>query len=253
MPTPTEAGRWRGWWEGVVDLVPVQRAGTREFSIDKLFSKALPQPFPEADRSILRLILPDSRLRVDRTPTATEGRWIDGRKREVWEWDLQGQELVGQDIKFWWDNEGIFQHRAWSRTLAIPNKLMPAKKLPQPPVTVARTVTSPHAGDGVFTITIVNAGNETRSAVYSEVWPWWVKGWLHEISVSQDGAIQRECASSYSADPSRAARRPVLQTVCTTGPVRYDTAPVALPPTSVPHRGEDPIHQTHAQIHGTPT
>lgn len=114
MPTATEAGRWRGWWEGVVDLVPVQGAGTRDFSIDKLFSKAVPQPFPEADHSILRLILPDSRLRVDRTPKATEGRWIDGRKREVWEWDLQGQELVGQDIKFWWDNEGNFQHRAWA-------------------------------------------------------------------------------------------------------------------------------------------
>jgi phosphatidylinositol glycan class T len=111
MPTATEAGRWRGWWEGVVDLVPVKGAGSREFSIEKLFTKALPHPFPEAEESVLRLIMPSSPLKVDGSATNTERRWIDGKKREVLEWNLQEQEVAGQNIRFWWDGEGDFQHR----------------------------------------------------------------------------------------------------------------------------------------------
>lgn len=44
------------------------------------------------------------------------------------------------------------------------------------------------ASDGTFTIRIRNNGNEARSAVYSEAWPWWVKGWMSEMSVTLDGS-----------------------------------------------------------------
>lgn len=50
-----------------------------------------------------------------------------------------------------------------------------------------RTVTAPRASDGTFTIRFSNAGDESRRAVYSEVWPWWVKGWISEISLRVDG------------------------------------------------------------------
>jgi phosphatidylinositol glycan class T len=62
---------------------------------------------------------------------------------------------------------------------------------------VLRTVTAPHASDGTFTIRFSNAGSESRRAVYSEVWPWWVKGWISEISLRVDGSD--ESRGEYAA------------------------------------------------------
>jgi phosphatidylinositol glycan class T len=43
----------------------------------------------------------------------------------------------------------------------------------------------------VFAITIRNEGDESREAIYSELWPWWVKGWLHEIQVRDAEQLSR--------------------------------------------------------------
>jgi phosphatidylinositol glycan class T len=57
---------------------------------------------------------------------------------------------------------------------------------------------APYASDGTFNIRITNAGDEQREAVYSEVWPWWVKGWMGEVSVAVEskGLKQRELSSA---------------------------------------------------------
>ncbi len=56
-----------------------------------------------------------------------------------------------------------------------------------PLVSVSRTVGSRLASDGTLLIRITNNGAQDRPAVYSEIWPWWVKGWMSEIRLSLDG------------------------------------------------------------------
>ena len=71
-----------------------------------------------------------------------------------------------------------------------------ARTFTPPSISICRTVTSRYASDGVFTIRIEHTGDETRSAIYSELWPWWVKGWLHEITMTQIGhGLRRESPS----------------------------------------------------------
>lgn len=111
MPSSDRPGRWSGWWEGVVDLVPVQ-GGNRAFSINSLFKKGLPRPFPEADESILKIIMPEEGgLMMEPWSEREERLWIDGKSREVREWVLQSGNLAGKDVQFRWEGEEDFQHR----------------------------------------------------------------------------------------------------------------------------------------------
>lgn len=114
MPDTSTAtgGLWKGWWEGVVDLVPVT-GGSRASSIEKLFRRSIPRVFPEASSSVIRLITPEQdNFRMEPQAGSREEQWLDGRKREVMVWDLMDGGLVGQDLRFWWENEGDFGHRA---------------------------------------------------------------------------------------------------------------------------------------------
>lgn len=123
MPTSDEPGSWTGWWEGVVDLIPVRGRGSREFTLEKLFHQRLPRAFPAASSSVLRVIRPrDQRFRADPPAQRSEGRWVDGRRRAVDEWDLTDGAMAGSDVRFWWDGEGEFEHRecageAWPKEL----------------------------------------------------------------------------------------------------------------------------------------
>ena len=106
-------GRWRGWWEGVVDLVP-EKGGSREFSISSLLKRHIPRSFPETSTSIIRLIKPSqSPNRVQWLLTEPDGhhsgQWADGEWREVIEWDAST--LAGGDIRFWWNEEPEFTYR----------------------------------------------------------------------------------------------------------------------------------------------
>lgn len=100
----------------MVDPV-VHQGGSRHFSIHSLFRKHLPRPFPEAASSVLRLIKPTEgvdgldRLLIDPTPMKTEGQWVDGRYRDVAEWDLLDESITGHDVRFRWDGEGAFNYR----------------------------------------------------------------------------------------------------------------------------------------------
>ncbi|EKD02669.1 hypothetical protein A1Q2_03095 [Trichosporon asahii var. asahii CBS 8904] len=168
MPSEGKQGQWTGWWEGIVDLVP-ERGGSREFTISSVFKENLPRPFPRASSSILRVIKPnDPNFSIDHTPKREKQQFVDGRYRDIAEWDLKDKSLAGQDIKFSWDGEGNFVY---------PQIFEP------PAITISRAVTDRYAGDGTFHIEIDNHGDEDREALYSEFWPWWVKGWISEMSV----------------------------------------------------------------------
>ncbi|ORX38276.1 GPI transamidase component PIG-T [Kockovaella imperatae] len=180
-------GRWRGWWEGIVDLVP-PKGGDRSFSLNSLFKKNVPRAFPMADSSVLKVILPEQEgFRMNNVPSKTETKWIDGRLRNVANWDLSHGDMAGKDISFWWDGEGDFRH---------PRSFTP------PTVTLFRTVIEPFASDGTFSILIHNTGDETRQAVYSEAWPWWLQAWTHEISIAQDKVPSPLLITSMFYEPS---------------------------------------------------
>lgn len=106
-------GHWKGWWEGVVDLVPVT-GGSRASSIEKLFRKSIPRVFPEASSSVIRLMTPaEEAFRVDPLPQSSQEIWIDGKQRQILEWDLMNGDMVGKDLRFWWHEEGEFKHRTY--------------------------------------------------------------------------------------------------------------------------------------------
>ncbi|WWD19310.1 hypothetical protein CI109_103768 [Kwoniella shandongensis] len=177
MPSSSQPqGRWKGWWEGVVDLVPERGTASREFSIETLSKKHVPRVFPEAESSVIRLIKP--KVDSDRMEAEPAGRveekWVDGVKREVVEWDMLDEttQLSGKDIKVRWNDEGDFKY---PRTFA------------KAPITISRTVVDSLASDGTFQIKITNNGAVSRDAVYSEIWPWWAKGWMSEIKVHIEG------------------------------------------------------------------
>lgn len=113
MPTADERGTWTGWWEGIVDLTPMRGRGSRDFSISKLFQQPMPRAFPAASSSVLRVIRPreGDKFREEPAPQSTKTRWVDGRLRSVDEWDLTRGEMAGQDMRFWWNGEGDFEHR----------------------------------------------------------------------------------------------------------------------------------------------
>lgn len=52
------------------------------------------------------------------------------------------------------------------------------------PISISRRIVDPMAGDGTFLVQITNSSPLDRSCVYSETWPWWVKGWMSEMSVT---------------------------------------------------------------------
>ncbi len=112
MPTlESPQARWRGWWEGVVDLVP-ERGGSRAFSMRSLFGKGLPGPFPEAESSVMRVIMPaGGALCSEPEEGYRASRWFEGRWRDVAEWDLMDEAMTGKDVRFWWDGEDNFSYR----------------------------------------------------------------------------------------------------------------------------------------------
>ena len=111
MPANGQPGRWRGWWEGVVDLVP-EKGGSRAFSLGSLFQRGVPRPFPEASTSTLKLISNGhDGLGVSIEPDSTETVVMDGVERETKVWDLLDDRLQHKDIKFSWDDEGRFEYR----------------------------------------------------------------------------------------------------------------------------------------------
>lgn len=120
MPSEGQQGQWTGWWEGIVDLVP-ERGGSRQFSINSVFQENLPRAFPRASSSVLRVIRPeDDKFRIDRPPTRDLQTYIDGKYRDVSEWDLTDKNVFGQDIKFSWDGEGtfVYRERAYANVLS---------------------------------------------------------------------------------------------------------------------------------------
>lgn len=116
-------GRWRGWWEGVVDLVPDGRPSggplQRKLSLEKVFGRGVPKPFPEASESVLRFILPENESMSARPERSRQKAWIDGRHREVIEWDLKDATLQGEDIAFDWEGEHEFSYRMSPNLCAV--------------------------------------------------------------------------------------------------------------------------------------
>ncbi|WVR09363.1 hypothetical protein IAU60_006429 [Kwoniella sp. DSM 27419] len=98
MPDETSQGRWRGWWEGIVD---VHSGGRRDFTLEQVFKRKIPRAFPEASSSWIRLILEDG-ARVE-PAGETSRQWIDGKVSKVIQYDLTG--MSGEDIRVWWEEE----------------------------------------------------------------------------------------------------------------------------------------------------
>ncbi|ODO05758.1 hypothetical protein I350_04819 [Cryptococcus amylolentus CBS 6273] len=195
MPSDEEPeGQWTGWWEGVVDLIP-PGAGTkhvkRDTSLQKLFGKRIPKACPEAESSVVRLVLPENEV-VKTEPEGTSERvWIDGIEKEVIEWDLKESGMAGEDILVSWDEDKFRYPRTFTR----------------PPISVSRTVVDAQASDGTFQIKLSNNANISREAVYSEIWPWWVKGWISEIEVYTEDRRQTDgLVQSIAHDPSSPPR-----------------------------------------------
>ncbi|BEI85142.1 hypothetical protein CcaverHIS002_0505430 [Cutaneotrichosporon cavernicola] len=185
MPTADAPGSWRGWWEGVVDLVPM-RNDARDFTIHKLFQQLVPRPFPAASSSVIRVVRPrGEHFSSDPAPARSVKQWMDGRQRVVDEWDLA--DVSGRDMGFWWDGEGHFQH---------PLSFEP------PFVTISRVAADRNAADATLVIDITNNADVDRPVVYSEVWPWWVKGWMSEMTVRVDGKDKRGLLRGVEYMPS---------------------------------------------------
>lgn len=186
MPRDGEQGTWTGWWEGVVDLVP-NRGGPRHFSISSVFKQTLPRPFPGASSSVLRVIRPqDTNFEIEGKPTHS-GRWVDGKWRETEEWDLRDKSLAGTDIHFSWAGEGDFKH---------PRHFQP------PDVTISRLAADRYASDATFVVDITNNADGDRPVVYSETWPWWVKGWISEMKVRVGDTPRRDLLHGLQYHPS---------------------------------------------------
>lgn len=195
MPEGDQPGKWTGWWEGIVDLVP-KEGGSRDFSISSLFKQNLPRPFARASSSNLRLIKPKGGNNVDIPPKFTSKQWIDGSIREILDWDLLDSSLAGKDLHFTF-GESHFSYRRFSS-----NPLTPARHFSPPPITVSRVAADRHASDATFVVEIANNGDVDRKAVYSEVWPWWVKGWLSEMEVSVHPQSSQPILHSVDYHPS---------------------------------------------------
>ncbi|KIR28270.1 phosphatidylinositol glycan, class T [Cryptococcus deuterogattii 99/473] len=58
-----------------------------------------------------------------------------------------------------------------------------AHTIDPPTISVTKTIIDSQASDGTFQIKISNHENIMREAIYSEIWPWWVKGWMSEMAV----------------------------------------------------------------------
>lgn len=201
MPDAGRPGVWRGWWEGLVDLVPPGGGGgSRAFSIESVFGKTLPRPFPEATSSELRLITEETTVRVQPDATADEVRVVDGRIRNLRVWNLQHGDLKGDDVRVWWDGEDRFSYRVCIVRLLRPQLTDEARTIEPPPVTVSRTITNGYAQDGTLAIKITNNQANARSAVYSEIWPWWIKGWMSEMTLSVSGQGSARELLSTSGD-----------------------------------------------------
>jgi phosphatidylinositol glycan class T len=98
-----------GFKEGVVDLVP-EKGGSRAFSLGSLFKKGIPRPFPESSSSVLRLIKAGGEV-LSIPPDSEDLVWIDGREREVEEWDLLDERVQHKDIRVTWVDEDVFHYR----------------------------------------------------------------------------------------------------------------------------------------------
>lgn len=110
MPSNGQPGRWRGWWEGVVDLVP-EKGGSRAFSLGSLFKKGVPRVFPEASSSTLRLVQPKESIGYSMDPDSTDMEWIDGQARKVMQWNLLSDRVQHKDLRVFWQGEGQFRYR----------------------------------------------------------------------------------------------------------------------------------------------
>lgn len=186
MPRGDEQGTWTGWWEGVVDLVP-HRGGSRQFSINSLFKRDLPRSFPGASSSVLRVIRPAEEAFVASGDPTRAGRWVDGTYRAIDEWNLQDNSLAGTNVEFSWSGEGDFTH---------PQRFEP------PAITIARLAADRHASDATFRVEITNNAKQDRPVVYSEIWPWWVKGWISEMEVRVGKTSRRDLLHGMQYHPS---------------------------------------------------
>lgn len=140
-----------------------------------------------------------------------------------------------------------------SDIVSLPNEASltkAARTIDPPHIVVHRIVTSPRAMDGIFTITIRNNADIDREAMYSEIWPWWVKGWVSEMQVRIDGRLQGGCCRSVTrADTSRCPRQYIISAVNSTETHNDLDSPISHPSCSIRISPDDPIHQAHAEIH----
>lgn len=127
--------------------------------------------------------------------------------------------------------------------------LISARIFALPQVSVSRTVSAPHAGDGVFSVRIENRGDDVRAAVYSEVWPWWVKGWLHEITVTEDGDLRGMPCNEMALTASGPAGRDILRTIVPANSLHYQSSPDFDDSPTLDVDAKNSIHQAHAQVH----
>lgn len=104
MPIGNQPGRWTGWWEGVVDLVPQRGRGVHAFSLGSLFKRGVPKSFPEAASSTMRIVK-KAGMKVEPDPA----RDVMVDHREAYEWDLLDPEMQHKDIRGSW--EGVFEFR----------------------------------------------------------------------------------------------------------------------------------------------
>ena len=94
-----------------MDLVP-EKGGSRAFSLGSLFQRGVPQPFPEASTSTLKLISGgQDALQVSIEPDSEHRVVMDGVEREMKIWDLLDERLQHKDIRFSWDGEADFRYR----------------------------------------------------------------------------------------------------------------------------------------------
>ncbi|BGP34593.1 Subunit of the glycosylphosphatidylinositol transamidase complex-like protein [Rhodotorula toruloides] len=170
--------------------------GRREFSISSLYDRTLTTACPVASDSKIELVVPTHSVNpfsiepdLAREVTKMEGR-------EVAVWDVKrALETAALDVRVTWPGESVFHNP-------------PPSKLPQAPIAVRRLLFGVGQERGRIGIELINNEEVEREAVWSEVWPWWLRSFVSTLETQTDGQSAPERVLDLDFIPSIARERP---------------------------------------------
>ncbi|KAK4046900.1 Subunit of the glycosylphosphatidylinositol transamidase complex-like protein [Microbotryomycetes sp. JL221] len=181
----------------VMDPVRLSRLqghiGSRDFSFESLYDRTLKTICPVSNQSNINLIVPTHSKQLFNIEPKHSMKPIQVNQMDVATWNLEQTPLEPLNVRVTWPNENPFRYPSQDQ-------------YPSSMINVRRLLFAGHGQErGQIGIEIQNHQNQLNQIIWSEIWPWWFRGFI-DGSIISNSNKSRIIDVSY--EPPIARQRP---------------------------------------------